>query len=477
MIRRLSLIFAIVFVISDVSVAQNAQNFVVKPSDVKVNLGETALLKCSVSSRHGDVQWIHDGTALGYDRKVPGKPRYAVTFTDNDDTEYHLQISNVTLDDEGTFACQVAPIGDWDTKLEAKAKLKVLIPPKTSPTIMFNDESKNHNEIVFFKSMSTKVTKFSCVVRRSKPAPVIKWFLNDTLAGASVGKASEQKQLDGAFEDVVSTFELKTQTTAIYNNSMLRCQAFHESFGMDVQLKNMSIGLKVVVVYPPTVPVITGYDSAVGVVAGSELNLVCASTHTYPPATLSWYRDSKLISKNYDTIESSRSTESIYHIAKVVPGDNKVMYKCNAMNQAMDEPLSSNVTLNVLYGPEKLTMDGVFEVEVGKQISAVCFSQPANPSPTLRFNFGGIDYEPSSFASTPTAATVAAGSFVVNGTFTHTVKLDDNFKELKCYVENKPANVQQIVTKHIKVLCKLTEIILFKLYNFRCLLLFINRST
>jgi hypothetical protein len=40
-----------------------------------VNLGGTALLKCSVSSRHGDVQWIHDGTALGYDRKIPGKPR------------------------------------------------------------------------------------------------------------------------------------------------------------------------------------------------------------------------------------------------------------------------------------------------------------------------------------------------------------------------------------------------------------------
>jgi hypothetical protein len=433
---------------------QNAQNFVVKPSDVKVNLGETALLKCSVSSRHGDVQWIHEGTALGYDRKVPGKPRYAVTFTDNDDTEYHLQIANVTLDDEGTFACQVAPIGDWDTKLEAKAKLKVLIPPKTFPTIMFNDESKNPNDIVHFKSMSMKRTTFSCSVRQSKPAPVIKWFLNDTLAPVSVGRATEVKQSDGSFEDIISTFELKTQTTAIYNNSLLRCQAFHESYGTDVQLKNMSIGLKVVVVYPPTVPVITGYDSTIGVVAGSELNLVCGSTHTYPPAALSWYRDTKLISKNYDTIESSKSTESVYRIDKVLPGDNKIMYKCSAMNQAMDEPLTSNVTLNVLYGPEKLTMNGVFEVEIGKQISAVCFSEPANPSPTLRFNFGGIDYEPSSFASIPTAASVAAGSFVVNGTFTHTVKLDDNFKELKCYVENKAANVQQIVTKQIKVLCK-----------------------
>jgi hypothetical protein len=436
--------------------AQNAQNFVIKPTDVKVNLGDTATLKCSVSARHGDVQWIHEGTALGYDRKVPGKPRYLVTFTDNDDTEYHLRIANVTLDDEGVFACQVAPIGDWDTKLEAKAKLKVLIPPTGPPSIMFNDESRNPGDIVHFKSASMKSTRFSCMVRRSKPAPAIKWYLNDKLAGSDVGRSIEPpiKQTDGAFEDIVSTFELNKQTTAIYNNSVLRCQAFHESYGLDVQMKNMSVGLKIVVVYPPTAPVITGYDAQNGVVAGSELNLICGSTYTYPPAALAWYRDAKLISKSYETIEVSNKTEAVYRISRVAPNDNRIAYKCSAMNQAMDEPLVSSVTLNVLYGPEKLTMTGVFEVEVGKTISAVCFSEPANPSPSLRFNLGGIDYEPSSFASTPTAASVAVGSFVVNGTFAYTVKQDDNFKELKCYVENKAANVQQIVTKQIKVLCK-----------------------
>jgi hypothetical protein len=435
---------------------ENKQNFVQKPSDVKVNLGETALLKCSVSARHGDVQWIHDGTALGYDRKVPGKPRYSVIWTENEDTEYHLQIANVTLDDEGTFACQVAPIGDWDTKLEAKAKIRVLIPPKHVPDIMFNDESKNSNDIVHFKSASVKQTsKFTCRVRKAKPAATIKWYLNDTLAGANVGKSSDVKQSDGHFEDVISTFELKPQTNAIFNNSMIKCQAFHDSYGSDTQLKNLSIALRVVVVYPPSVPIIKGYDSEEeGIVAGSELNLRCESSHSYPPAQLSWYRDGKLVSRNYETIEATKTSESVFKIAKVLPADNKIVYKCNSMNQAMDEPLSSNVTLNVLYGPEKLTMNGEFEVEAGKQISAVCFSEPANPSPTLRFNFGGVDYEPSAFASTPTAASVATGAFIVNGTFSHTVKQDDNNKELKCYVENKAANVQQIVTKQIKVLCK-----------------------
>lgn len=458
MYRILIALMMIIATMSSLLSAQNTQNFVVKPTDQKVNLGETAVLKCSVSSRHGDVQWIHDGTALGYDRQVPGKPRYSVNYTDqNEDTEFHLQIVNVTLDDEGLFACQVAPIGDWDTKLEAKARLKVLIPPKHSPpSIMFNDESKNADDIVHYRSASQKSTKFSCMVRKARPAAVIKWYLNGSLVSSSVGKVSETKQSDGAFEDVISVLELNKQASSIGNNSILKCQAFHESYGLDVQLKNLSVALKVVVVYPPSPPTITGYDTQVGVVAGSELNLLCSSSHSHPPAMLSWYRDNKLVSRNYDTIESTRTSESYYRLAPVAPADNKAVLKCNAINQAMDEPYSTNITLNVLYGPEKLTMQGVFEVEVGKQISATCFSEPANPSPSLRFNLAGIDYEPSSLASTPTVAgsTAPAGSFVVNGTFVYTVKQDDNFKELKCYVENKAANVRQIVTKQIKVLCK-----------------------
>ena len=233
------------------TLAQNTQNFVLKPSDVRVRLGETALLKCSVSSRHGDVQWIHEGTALGYERQVAGKPRYSVTFGESEDTEYHLRIANVTLDDEGVFACQVAPVGDWDTKLEAKARLKVLVPPgPLPPTIAFNDESRHAGDIVHFRSASLKSHRFTCGVRHARPAALIKWYVNDTLASASAGRAVETKQADAAgYEDTLSVFELAKQANAIYNNSVLRCQAFHEAYGLEEQMKNMSVSLKVNILF------------------------------------------------------------------------------------------------------------------------------------------------------------------------------------------------------------------------------------
>ncbi len=203
---------------------------------------------------------------------------------------------------------------------------------------------------------------------------------------------------------------------------------------------------------PPTKPTISGYDNSTGIIAGSDLKLVCASHYTYPSAMLSWHRDSALVSNNYDTIHSLRLTESTYRLAKVTPADNRAVLRCDALNPALDAPLSTGLVLNVLYGPTTLTMEGTFEVEAGQQISATCFSDAANPSPRLRYSFDGHDYEPSAFSSNPTDAKVAVAAYTVNGTFVQTVRQEHNNKELKCYAENKLANVQQIVTKVVTVL-------------------------
>ena len=52
---------------------KQTQKFEKKPRNTDVRLGDSVTLYCSVSGSHGDVQWTHDGTALGYDRQVPGK--------------------------------------------------------------------------------------------------------------------------------------------------------------------------------------------------------------------------------------------------------------------------------------------------------------------------------------------------------------------------------------------------------------------
>ena len=60
---------------------------------------------------------------LGYDRTVPGKPRYSVLGTDNSG-EFSLQITDVQLDDDADYECQVGP-ALYNQPIRHKAHLTV----------------------------------------------------------------------------------------------------------------------------------------------------------------------------------------------------------------------------------------------------------------------------------------------------------------------------------------------------------------
>lgn len=417
------------------------QNFIIKPSDTNVIIGETALIKCSVTSIHGDVQWIHDGTALGYDRKVRGKPRYSVIWLNNENTEYHLQIVNVTLDDEGVYACQAAPIGDWTTKLESKAKLTVLIAPKTQPQMTFIDELKNNNDLIHIKSNSFKTSKFSCKIKGSKPVANIKWYLNDTQLTTSNSIIAESEFKDGPnLIDKLSILEFKS--TLQFNNSILKCIVEHEAFKKNETLQST---LRIVVVYPPSVPLITGYDISHGILVGSYLTLTCSSTYTYPPAKLTWFKDKTQLTTNYETIDSR--TESKY-IFKTELNDNQALFRCDSINQALDLPLSSEIKLNVLFGPTKIDMSGNFEVKIGEEIKATCQSDSSNPASKIHFTFDGINYLPLQPQVNLPSTNYGFNS---TATFSKIVNREHNGKELKCLIENTASRVQKEIVKQIKV--------------------------
>lgn len=177
------------------------------------------------------------------------------------------------------------------------------------------------------------------------------------------------------------------------------------------------------------------------------MNLVCTSQHRYPPARLTWYRDKKLLKTSYDTIDSKTESEVKF---KVDASDNQMIYKCDAINQAIDQPLTSEVKLNVLFGPTNILLTGQFEAKLNEQIIAICTSDSSNPVPKISFIFDNIPYEPYQQTS---SASVNFGT-IVNATFIRNVTREDNDKEVRCLVENKAANIQKTISKSIKVLCK-----------------------
>jgi hypothetical protein len=60
----------------------------------------------------------------GYNRELPGFPRYSVVGTDESGV-FNLQILNATLEDEAEYECQVGPNGT-NKAIRENSRLNVL---------------------------------------------------------------------------------------------------------------------------------------------------------------------------------------------------------------------------------------------------------------------------------------------------------------------------------------------------------------
>ncbi|KAA0196522.1 hypothetical protein HAZT_HAZT009450 [Hyalella azteca] len=100
------------------------QSFRVRPSSVEAVVGSDVLLLCEVDDQQGDAQWTKHGFAMGFNRTLPGLPRYQMVGNAEDGV-HNLRILNVSLDDDGEFQCQVTPFNNA-RQIRAPAVLTVL---------------------------------------------------------------------------------------------------------------------------------------------------------------------------------------------------------------------------------------------------------------------------------------------------------------------------------------------------------------
>ena len=108
---------------------------------------------------------------LGYSRAIPGNPRYT-TIGNEENGEYNLQITNVTLEDDGNYECQVGP-ASYNRPIRKAAHLHVLLPPKSIEIVGHQAGSRvdiRENEEV----------ELTCKVANAKPKADIVWFRKDS---------------------------------------------------------------------------------------------------------------------------------------------------------------------------------------------------------------------------------------------------------------------------------------------------------
>ena len=135
------------------------QRFAIEPVDSNARLGESIILPCRVLHRTGPLQWTKDGFGLGMDRQLSAYPRYQMVGSE-EEGDYSLEISNVQLEDDAVFQCQVGASYRTRGIRSRSAKLSVFIPP----------ESLRIREGDRVDTQETKRVALTCLSEGGKPA-------------------------------------------------------------------------------------------------------------------------------------------------------------------------------------------------------------------------------------------------------------------------------------------------------------------
>ncbi|VDK49658.1 unnamed protein product [Anisakis simplex] len=156
--------------------AQPKQRIAEGPSDTSVRLGETVVLNCRVEAQQGAVQWVKNGFGLGNDRQLSAFKRYSMEGSTSKG-EYNLRISDVDIEDDDVYECQIQAAGNNPSRISNAAKLNVLVEPQ--PPKLQSGGS-------VLKATAGQLLQQSCVSERGKPPADVRWAITDDAAATKV---------------------------------------------------------------------------------------------------------------------------------------------------------------------------------------------------------------------------------------------------------------------------------------------------
>ncbi|XP_064104325.1 nephrin-like [Macrobrachium nipponense] len=358
-----------------------AQQFAVVPESVEVNAGDDVFLKCVVLNQQGKTQWTKDGFALGFERDVPGYPRYSYSG-DPAKGEHHLVINGTTLEDDGEYQCQVGPTATTSA-LWAAANVTVMVPP-SSISVTGDQGGKK------VAGITGQTLQLECIVKDGRPAPSVAWYRNGFMLDQDLHAERLETSPKGRRWSVVSHLVITPE--ADDDGQQFSCRALHPSLMNSPTSLVASVVLSIL--HPPKPPAISGYFTGDVLKAGELVTLTCESPGGNPTPELTWYKDGQLLDpQNFTSGDEERSNKDgkLSLVFRVKPEDDKAVFECQAVNEMVDEPLSANVTFTVHYSPKRVVVKGPSVVAAGQTFTLTCLTSRANPSASINWLVHGVE--------------------------------------------------------------------------------------
>ncbi|XP_061186922.1 synaptogenesis protein syg-2-like [Saccostrea echinata] len=176
---------------------------------------------------------------------------------------------------------------------------------------------------------------------------------------------------------------------------------------------------------------------------GSSLTLSYQSSGGDPPANVSWYRGSPLLSTGIN---------EAMHSFIPTRDDDLQNYTCTSFYPALSQPMRRNVQLFLGLRPGLPEIPKIPNTKEGDQIRVTCSSSGGRPPSSLWWIFRGTYLKSTCVSSTINPSTQ---TYTVNAILNITVNKENNGKNIICMANNSvvPTGLQS--SRMVTVLCKL----------------------
>uniref|UniRef100_A0A8B9S475 Ig-like domain-containing protein n=1 Tax=Apteryx owenii TaxID=8824 RepID=A0A8B9S475_APTOW len=305
--------------------------------EVSVSVGQTLALHCSISGDDlaGPVKWLK---ALGsknrtiYDQK--GYSPRVTRVVNESSTNYTIHISNVQVEDAGTYYCVKFKKGDGQDEVYLSGRgTKVLV--RASPASMAVSGPEHRVE-------PGSSVRFTCTAGGFFPGEIgVKWLKNGAPMTApqpqvTAGQTNSYNMSSTA-EVTLQAADVRSQLTCVVSHATLRAPL--------MRTYNLSNAVRV----PPTVRVLTEPPNPVEV--NKTVNFTCSVEGFYPDAvTLTWLENGMEANvgrppRPKETSQGTFELRSLLEVQATVE-KNQSVFTCQVVHDSQS-PVSSAVTLQI----------------------------------------------------------------------------------------------------------------------------------
>ncbi|XP_067005669.2 nephrin-like [Anabrus simplex] len=275
--------------------------------------------------------------------------------------------------------------------------------------------------VIWYKD-GTKSPIYSLDLRGRSLQQATHWADEKTLGGRSFFRVSDEPESGGT--------HLAVENVREGDAGSYRCRVDFKKSPTRNSLVNLTV-----IVPPQSVTVLDEHGnpilrSEVGpYTEGATARLTCVASGGRPPPRVSWWRDDILVDDSDDVLDSD-SVQNELRLERLERRHLNTAYSCQASNNNVFGPVSSNVTIDMYLRPLEVRLLGENQpLSAGSQYEVACQSVGSRPPARISWWKGGQLMDRS-------RETTSSDGNVTTSTLTFIPRMEDLGTDLSCRANN-----------------------------------------